>query len=928
VYHAHISHTDAAPNHFTNDLNAYLIPDPEYRHFMADGDMKNEDPDEYGFHDHATMENEWERGGIPKFAYPSRGDRSTMWGPLIFDCGHGGLEGPDGEDVFQTELHPVAGWVIYRRTADADGTPDTPEKRTQSWVWYGPGDSRGIGTSIETTGGTLATPVQTTVADAFFSSWGGDVPESLNGCDSDDDDCTQDNEWRQNILMQDYTFFVPAPPKPLADPVAGEPTMIWESEDHCSEVPSSPGNPPGDDIDEAGEADVVSDPTATDLTVGAPACTIPDSVTTATDANGAPGIEVTVLAHSSGVTFDANDYVAFAHRYKVGWDYIPSDADGVHTYNVHFDKVRVWRSGDDGDAEWRMSVRANEQWIEPVEGYGEDEGDGPLKFYEESAIDDNDMDCEGSDGDCNDYTIDASVNVNVVAGEPINVWSRVFETDEPPVDPNDLLPETDSDRFGPGSYSSGLVENDDGAYELFYTITDVTKPPPTLGSLTVGTPQYGPNTDTGDVVRVSGSTPITLEGSDAAKLEYRSAPSGEPLPSAWQFDTTSPFDVSLAGNPDGKVAIQYAEVSADDIVAERRTTVLELDTTPPVLDLPEDVTVYADQTGGKTVTYVATATDNLPPVATPVSCDYPSGSLFPNGKNAPLTTTVTCTATDKVDNTSTGTFDVTVVSPFGYIPDFVVLGREWASLASGVVVQSGNVGAFAPSAGVPGHAGFEVVAGPSASLQGGPQIAAESDLIESFTTAGDVFYVDQLSAAAGAVLVPKVGYVPLFYSMPAVPVFGAGGADVTLSGTQTLAAGSYGKLTVSPNAVVTLTGGAYSFASIEVKAGAQVRFSAPSTLQVVGRVLIGNNAQFAPTSSSGVEAHDVVLYATGSDGPPNKPASAIAAGSYAVLALNAYAPNGTLSLGSFTMATGAFVGARVAVAANVTLSEDSVFLCP
>src|SRR6266511_2408667 len=89
VYHAHISHTDAAPNHFTNDLNAYLIPDPEYRHFMADGDMKNEDPDEYGFHDHATMENEWERGGIPKFAYPSRGDRSTMWGPLIFDCGHG-----------------------------------------------------------------------------------------------------------------------------------------------------------------------------------------------------------------------------------------------------------------------------------------------------------------------------------------------------------------------------------------------------------------------------------------------------------------------------------------------------------------------------------------------------------------------------------------------------------------------------------------------------------------------------------------------------------------------------------------------------------------------------------------------------------------------------------------------------------------------
>ena len=71
-----------------------------------------------------------------------------------------------------------------------------------------------------------------------------------------------------------------------------------------------------------------------------------------------------------------------------------------------------------------------------------------------------------------------------------------------------------------------------------------------------------------------------------------------------------------------------------------------------------------------------------------------------------------------------------------------------------------------------------------------------------------------------------------------------------------------------------------------------------------------------------------MLYATGVDGPPSKPANAISLGSQTTIGLNAYAPNGTLSIGSFTTARGAFVGKQVAVAGNVTLSEDSVFVCP
>ena len=87
-------------------------------------------------------------------------------------------------------------------------------------------------------------------------------------------------------------------------------------------------------------------------------------------------------------------------------------------------------------------------------------------------------------------------------------------------------------------------------------------------------------------------------------------------------------------------------------------------------------------------------------------------------------------------------------------------------------------------------------------------------------------------------------------------------------------------------------------------------------------------AQVAPAVASGVQPHDIVVYATGADGPPNKPGEALAIGSQSVIGVNACAPNGTLSIGSHTVATGAFIGKRVAVEGNVTLSEDSAFICP
>ncbi len=218
------------------------------------------------------------------------------------------------------------------------------------------------------------------------------------------------------------------------------------------------------------------------------------------------------------------------------------------------------------------------------------------------------------------------------------------------------------------------------------------------------------------------------------------------------------------------------------------------------------------------------------------------------------------------------------------------------------------------------------MAGPSGLFQGGSQIAAQSDLLTNSTQAGDLFYVDKFSLGNGAVATPKLGYVPLFFGMPVVPAFSPGGTNLSLSGTQTLPPGSYGEVSFGPNANVTLSGGSYTFTSLEVKPGATVGFATPTFVGVGERVLIGNGASLLP--GPGVNPRDVLVVATGGDGPPNKPANAIDVGGTVQILVDAYAPNGTLSLGSHDVARGAFIGRRVLVGSSTTLELNSSFLSP
>ena len=88
-------------------------------------------------------------------------------------------------------------------------------------------------------------------------------------------------------------------------------------------------------------------------------------------------------------------------------------------------------------------------------------------------------------------------------------------------------------------------------------------------------------------------------------------------------------------------------------------------TTPPELTVPADITADATGPAGATVTFDATATDDLDPNPT-VTCMPASGSLFAIG-----VTEVECVATDNGANASEAPFTVTVLGAGAQISNLV-----------------------------------------------------------------------------------------------------------------------------------------------------------------------------------------------------------------------------------------------------------------
>ncbi len=116
-------------------------------------------------------------------------------------------------------------------------------------------------------------------------------------------------------------------------------------------------------------------------------------------------------------------------------------------------------------------------------------------------------------------------------------------------------------------------------------------------------------------------------------------------------------------------------------VASASFNVTVADKMAPVLALPANIAVLATASTGATVTFSAAANDVVDGAVAPV-CVPASGSTFPLGN-----TTVTCTATDKAGNVSTGTFVVSVIDnvpPTLVLPDTITVQ---ATSDAGMVVN-------------------------------------------------------------------------------------------------------------------------------------------------------------------------------------------------------------------------------------------------
>ncbi len=117
-------------------------------------------------------------------------------------------------------------------------------------------------------------------------------------------------------------------------------------------------------------------------------------------------------------------------------------------------------------------------------------------------------------------------------------------------------------------------------------------------------------------------------------------------------------DTSVPGCGNTEIITRtWTATDADGNSSSCTQTITVVDTTPPVPNCPADITVSNDPgVCGAVVTYVVDGTDNCGSVTVSQTGGLASGSTFPVG-----TTTNTFTLTDECGNTSTCSFDVTVI---------------------------------------------------------------------------------------------------------------------------------------------------------------------------------------------------------------------------------------------------------------------------
>ncbi|MGD0196567.1 MAG: HYR domain-containing protein [Solirubrobacteraceae bacterium] len=163
-------------------------------------------------------------------------------------------------------------------------------------------------------------------------------------------------------------------------------------------------------------------------------------------------------------------------------------------------------------------------------------------------------------------------------------------------------------------------------------------------------------------VTVTDLTPPTITGVPSAVTATATSSAGatvsytSPTASDIVYGAVSVNCSPASGStfPIGTTTVSCSATDGAANTAAATFTVSVVDTTPPVILAPADITAAATGPLGADVSYSASYSDAYSTI-TASGCTPPSGSAFPIG-----TTTVTCSATDKAGNTTSKTFTVTV----------------------------------------------------------------------------------------------------------------------------------------------------------------------------------------------------------------------------------------------------------------------------
>jgi hypothetical protein len=194
----HPTPVDQPGTHDWFDFNGNLVPAKGYRYLVAGSAAAGTNNFAGGdeAEEHARLHYEWEEGSLPKFAWPSDGDETDLWGSWIWDCGHWTTDGQvTGE---RSEFHPLNAIAVTRKNGARAGPG---EWETDAYI-----SSGGSFAHLTEECARRLQPQPDGTYGPGFQPCAANLPAELNHSPA---------EFRQR-LARSYTFSVPAPKRPRA----------------------------------------------------------------------------------------------------------------------------------------------------------------------------------------------------------------------------------------------------------------------------------------------------------------------------------------------------------------------------------------------------------------------------------------------------------------------------------------------------------------------------------------------------------------------------------------------------------------------------------------------------------------------------------------------------------------------------------------